>query len=424
LILVLFIVFSLGFSRYNPQLGLNFEGSSFISRYAASVQQSSFVWRNASAEQQGMNSTLLNNMTEFIQNNVFTLHSILISRNNYLVCEEYFAGHNEQMKHEIWSCTKSITSTLVGIAIDQGYFSIDDAVIDLFPTMNFVNPSPQKERLTVEHLLTMTTGLEWDGDDEYVTLYGQHDWVQYVLDKPMMAEPGTVFNYHTGGSHVLSAIIQSTTNMTTFDFAKEYLFGPLGIDSISWAPNPDGITKGGEGIFMRPRDMAKYGLLYLQNGSWEGKQIVPAEWVEKSTSAQFVLDSSVSYGYQWWNMPSIEVNNQTISIIHAARGYLQQAIFVIPEKNMVVVMTANIADRSRDWTYDILSDFIIPAITKDVEPDSSSVISSTEPLNSTSNVDNASSSINTEESLGIPNFVIFISFSGFIIIYMKKKRIK
>ncbi len=329
---------------------------------------SSFEWKTSSPEKQKMNAGLLRNMTEFIQDKGIPVHSVLVIRNDYLVYEQYFSGFSEERRHELWSCTKSVTSALIGIAIDKGYFAVDDLVLDLFPTKTFQNIDERKQKMTVEHLLTMSTGLEWAGDTEYVAMRSSEtDWVQYVLDKPMVAEPGEVFNYHTGASHVLSAIIQTTTGNSTLEFAQMYLLEPIGLESASWVVDNQEfkIARGGEGLYMTPRDMARFGLLYMHVGSWNGKQVIPQEWVKASTSSRVTTDGGQphsNYGYQFWTYPSIKLNGRFFNNFFAARGMYEQLIYVFPESNLVVVFTSHVTNYTLPGPDYLLYNFILSAI--------------------------------------------------------------
>jgi len=210
----------------------------------------------------------------------------------------------------------------------------------------------------------MTSGLDWP---ETSASYGSSsnimnqmmrssDWVQFVLDRPMAAAPGTTFNYSSGVSHLLSAIIEEATGMQTMSFAREYLFGPLGISRVSWITDPRGTAFGAGGLRLTPRDMAKFGQLYLQDGIWDGKQVITAEWVEASVTRQVSAHGAASYyGYQWWVR-----GDGTF----AAHGYRGKRIFVIPDLEMVVVFTADLSDNAPSV---ILSNFIIPA-ARSTEP--------------------------------------------------------
>ena len=166
------------------------------------------------------------------------LFSLLVIRHGYIVSETYFGPYNQQTARELYSCTKSFVGTLVGIAVDRGYIeSVGQPVTRFFPGRAFGNGSPEKVAMTLENLLTMTSGLDWAEEDAtYAEMYRSDDWVQYVLDKPMSDRPGTRFNYCSGCSHVLSAIVQAKTGMNTRDFAQQVLFDPLGIKARRGAP--------------------------------------------------------------------------------------------------------------------------------------------------------------------------------------------
>jgi CubicO group peptidase (beta-lactamase class C family) len=324
-----------------------------------------------------MNSTVLNDMTEYIQRYNSLAHSLLVIRNGYLITEQYYQTDNHiysrDCKHYIYSCTKSITSILVGIAIEQGYINnVHQKVLDFFPDRNISNVDSRKEAMTLEHLLTMTSGMNWvewhtnpsDPANSFNLMVRSSDWVQYVLDRPMNFDPGEVFNYNTGGSHLLSAIIQKATGRTTLSFAQEYLFNPLNITlgDIVWDYDPSGIVSGGTGLYLTPQDMAKIGYLYLMNGTWpfNGKQIVSAEWITNATRSNPHLGSEDLYGYQVWftSLTDCDIKG------YFAWGYNTQKIYIIPELDLVVVYTSDGADVGR-----LISDFIIPSIFTTVCPE-------------------------------------------------------
>ncbi|MHA2330794.1 MAG: serine hydrolase domain-containing protein [Candidatus Hodarchaeales archaeon] len=320
-------------------------------------------WKTTTPEEQEMNSTVLGTMISHIEERVTGMHSVLVIRNGYIVEEEYFNDWDRDLEHELYSCTKSVTSALVGIAIDQGYFEIDDYVLDFFPDKEFENVDERKQNMTVKHLLQMKSGLEWDEWSTDYMVYSNpvqkmlksDDWVKHVLDQPMVEEPGSKFTYNTGISHVLSAIIQKTTKVTTFSFAKQYLFDPLGIELGYWMTSPQDIVWGGAGLQLTPRDMAKFGLLFLNNGNWDGKQIVSEEWVEKSTHEYFHLWDATYYAFQWWIFP------ETFDYFtFTASGYKGQWITVIPDLNLLVIFTA---DSTSSFYRDLLTNYIIPAVT-------------------------------------------------------------
>lgn len=263
-------------------------------------------WRSSTPEQQGMDSELLMEMLDDIRRREANIHSVLIVRNGHLVLEAYFDPYRKDISHVVHSVTKSVTSALVGIAIDQGYIDgVDQTVLSHFPERTFSNLDPAKQAMTIEHLLTMTSGLSWpELDSSYISpsnpvvqMYRSQDAVQFVLDSPMAEDPGVRFNYNTGAFHLLSAVIQETTEISSLSFAQKNLFGPLGISGVYWPSDQDGITAGGIGIRMTPSDLARFGYLYLNEGIWDGAQVVPAAWIETSTAPLSI--GSDHYGYQW-----------------------------------------------------------------------------------------------------------------------------
>jgi CubicO group peptidase (beta-lactamase class C family) len=207
--------------------------------------------------------------------------------------------------------------------------------------------------MKLEHLLTMTTGLAWEDEDPvFGEMYRSQDWVAYVMNKSMVEQPGSRFNYCSGCSHVLSAIIQQATRTNTRDFAQEALFDPLGITSYRWEVDPNGIPIGGWGLDMTPRDMARLGYLYLHQGEWNGQQIVSAQWVEKATQKHIDTDDELDYGYQWWINPRLGA--------YMALGREGQTIFVVPEEDMIIVTTAGL--ENHDEIFRLIETYILPAI--------------------------------------------------------------
>ena len=225
------------------------------------------------------------------------IHSLIIIHNDSLVMEEYFMGWTRDMLHYCFSATKSVISALIGIAIDQGKVGgLEEKLLSFFPEYDDIsNLDERKESITLEHVLTMSSGFTWTPMDSEEDMAKSSDWINYVLDLPMSDEPGTQFVYNSGGSHLLSGIITNKTGQSAEEFAEENLFNKLGINNWEWESDPRGITIGGWGLELYPVDMAMFGYLYLKNGSLNGKQIVPEDWVEEST-----IRHMPSYGYQWW----------------------------------------------------------------------------------------------------------------------------
>ena len=264
-----------------------------------------------------------------------------------------FPSQNRNTRHELYSCTKSFVSTLAGIAIDQGALAgTGRRVLDFFPRETFKNQDERKEAMTVEHLLTMTTGLDWqEGDPAYRALYMSGDWTRYMLDLPMRDEPGQRFNYCSGCSHLLGAVVQSAAGTKLQDYARRNLFQPLGITDWRWEVDSQGTAIGGWGLQLTPRDMAKLGFLYLHQGAWDGKQVVSRAWVEEATRQHTTTDSPLGYGYQWWTYPQWDA--------YTALGLYGQTIFVVPRLDLVVVTTSHLA--GHDPIYELIENYIVPS---------------------------------------------------------------
>jgi len=316
-------------------------------------------WLTSTPEEHGMNSTKLAQMLEFIDEQDLDIDSVIVIRNGYIVLEEYpNPAYGPDTKHKLWSATKSFTSALIGIAIEEGYIeNVDQKVVDFFPERTFANLDQRKQNITIENLLTMSPGYQWSMGDGS-RMRDSPDPLQYVLDKPMVHSPGSVYNYGDGATLLLSALILEATERTFLDFASDYLFDPLNITNVYWERNED-VYFAASGLHLLPRDMAKFGYLYLNNGTWEGRQIVPAEWVVRSTEIHFRGPGHIAetdayidgYGYQWWVLPQIGV--------YYAAGLYEQRIYVVPEHNMVIVFTANNFDLK--VTTGLTSRFIFPA---------------------------------------------------------------
>lgn len=318
------------------------------------------VWKTASPESQGVDSKILVDMLDMILKKNLDIDSVLVIRNGYIVMDAYCFPRNSDRKHNIFSCSKSVTSALVGIAIDKGYIkSVDLPILDFFPKRVAKNLDANKKAMTLEHLLTMTAGLKcrdsyrynWSGLQK---MKGSNDWVQFMLNLPMAEAPGTRFEYCNGATFLLSAILQERTGMNALSFAKKHLFGPLGISDITWPSNPQGITLGYGRIYMRPRDMAKIGYLYLNNGVWDGERILSHRWIEASTRTHIPATLMLpGYGYQWW----IADHG-----IYVAVGHQGQYIFVVPEKDMVVVVTSRLSRKDSYIPIILLHSHIISAV--------------------------------------------------------------
>ena len=337
-------------------------------------------WDTSTPEEQGMDSRILDNLKTHIDANYPDVYSMIIIRNGFLVYENYFR-YSETTKRNIYSCTKSITGTLIGIAIHEGYIkSINESVLDFFPDYTFSNVDDRKRNMTIYHLLTMTTGLEWDeanydnSQNPLYKMWDSTDWVKYVLDLKMIHEPGESFSYNSGASHVLSAIINRTTGQSTLDYAISHLFDPLEYEDYYWPADPNDINKGGEGLQLTPRSLAKLGQLYLDNGSWKGQQIVHKDWVYNSTRIDHYPQNNnvYGYGYQWWIQPNG---------VFSAWGYAHQRVIVIPEYGIVATFTSHMPNISGDPATEFVNTFILPSIFTHVDYEEPIVISTSKTTN-------------------------------------------
>ena len=301
-------------------------------------------WKTSTPEEQGISSKALAEAVKFIQEEDFHVHSMTVIRNGYIVADAYFYPYAPGFMHDLASCTKSFTSTLIGIALKDGHIeSLDQPLLSFFPERTAANLDERKMAITLEDVLMMSSGLECHAEPVEVTLFqmmGSQDWIQFMLDLPMSDEPGARFVYCSGGSHLLSAIIHETTGMDALAFARLHLFGPLGITDVAWPYDPQGINNHGWGdLHLSPHDMAKLGYLYLNNGMWDGQQILSPEWVSAATNrhVSFRLRRYFNgYGYQWWT---------DTSGFYGARGRGGQRIIVVPETNMVIVFTGGDGSR-------------------------------------------------------------------------------
>ena len=293
-------------------------------------------WQYAPPEEHNIDRTVLNSVHNTMDS--YPINAGVIVKDGVIVDEYYKEGYNNESVFTLQSTSKSITSAIFGIAIDKGYIEGVDVPISTYFPQILGTGSQYKSQITIWNLLTHTTGLNVSDTSNWNEWLSSPNWVDYVLNRPASSRPGTVFNYFTGNTHLLSAIIQQATGKTTYEFGKEYLFEPLDIDSVECTTDPQGISDGGNGFAMNVYDMAKIGQLYLNNGVWDGEQIIPAEWIQESTTLQFDRSSgSADYGYQWW-VRTFGNNNYPA---YFAQGHYGQYIFVVPDLELVVVFTSH-----------------------------------------------------------------------------------
>lgn len=294
-------------------------------------------WRYSSPEAQGMDSEVLVNAFDYVRDHHTPIHSLTIVRNGHVVLDAYFWPFQDGQFHDLASVTKSVTSTLAGIAIGKHELELRQPLISVFDQRRIANLDERKERVTIEHLLTMTSGLDCYVNSGEITLSqmrGSSDWTQFMLDLPMRDEPGSHFEYCSGGMHLLSSAIMKATGLSALDFARRELFSPLGISNVAWPADGHGVSYGWGDLHLEPLDMAKLGYLWLNNGRWEDRQIVPEEWMRAAVQAQpQPARNDQNYGYGLWIYPDRQPP------LFEAEGRGGQRISVTPEKNVVVVFT-------------------------------------------------------------------------------------
>jgi CubicO group peptidase (beta-lactamase class C family) len=284
-----------------------------------------------------MDSEQLAEALDFLQEHrgEYHIESLLIIRHGYVVADVYFYPYAPDTMHDLTSATKSFTSSLIGIAIDKGYIEgVEQPILDIFSKRTVTNVDADKRAMTVEDLLTHRSGLEVISAGEVTQneMMETPDWVQFTLDLPMSDEPGERYVYSNPCVHLLSASIRETTGLSLLDFAQQHLFGPLGISDVAWPSDPQGNNRGWGDLYLTPHDMAKLGYLYLHKGLWDDEQVLSASWVDAATSIPKSVNlktGDFAYGYLWWLNPDY----------YKADGRDGQKIYVIPEKDMVVVHT-------------------------------------------------------------------------------------
>jgi len=269
--------------------------------------------------------------------------------------------------HSMQSVSKTVSSIILGIAITRGDFlaGLDTPLLKYFDVAKVKNVDERKRRITLRHVLTMSTGLDWNEEVAYddprndsSVMEAADDWVQYVVDRPMAQEPGKVFNYSSGVSALLAYIFQKETGQDIERYGEKYLFQPLGMDHF-WKRTPLGLPDTEGGLFLSTTDLAKIGYLYLHNGMWDGKQIVSKDWVAQSLAPSIDAEEGFKYGYKWWLLPRTD----RPGYVWMARGFGGQRLMVFPEENLIAVFTAwEILDLGRDPSDRELVNRILPAV--------------------------------------------------------------
>ena len=277
------------------------------------------------------------------------MRSLLVVRHGRIVAEASYAGSDlNDRPHDIKSASKSLLSALVGIALERVDLpGLDAPIADLLPEYAEGLPA-EKRAITLADVLSMSSGLAPTSGEHYGAWVSSDDWTRGALARPLENPPGEVFAYSTGNSHLVSAILTEAVGTSALEYAREHLAGPLGITIHSWDRAPEGYYLGGNSLRMTPRDLARLGQLYLQGGRWNGEQVVPAEWVRRSTSrhADGWPHRYGAYGYHWW-LPPLPPDTPWESF--AAVGYGGQFLYVVPELDMLLVTTATLESKGEEW---------------------------------------------------------------------------
>ncbi len=389
--IILGCLFALALMAPAPALGQISTTQASASRYQVPAVRDD-GWKTANADAVGVDSNKLANFTSAMRAwPELGVHAVLIERYGQLIYEEYFDGFDEkwgtslgkvsmtvETKHDLRSVTKSVVSALVGIAHGEGAIkSLDEPLVKWFPEYPELD-TPERRRVTLAHVLSMTSGFEWNEDIPYsdprndeIKMTRAEKPLLYALSRAFVVAPGSDFKYNGGLTQVMAAVLERATRSSLEDYARTRLFAPLGITDVEWMGDLAGMPAAASGLRLRARDLAKVGSLYLHGGRWNGKQVIPSDWVERSTRRQFRFRPGTGtnagvqsgYGYFWWYAcyPS------AAGLIEArtAVGNGQQRIFVLPGLDMVVTIFAG---RYNDFTTGgtlgsrILREHILPAV--------------------------------------------------------------
>jgi CubicO group peptidase (beta-lactamase class C family) len=336
--------------------------------------------------EQGLDEKMILAAVDSINNGVYSnIHSLLILKNNKLVLEKYFEGedaiigkgwvglrqHDIDSLHDVRSVTKSVVGAAILIALANGQIeSLDEPIFNYFTDFEKYKTN-YKSEITIKQLLTMSDGLEWDENISYADttnserrLNNSRDPIEYYLSRQSLHKPGTVFNYSGGCTQMLAAIVRISSGLEIDEFVNQNIFKPLGITTFEWVKRKDGIPIAASGLRMRSRDLLKFGLLYLNNGNYNGIQIIPQSLAIEAQSLQFQIEPGVGYGFQIW-IPTDVINGDPVTSVEA-NGNGGQVIAIIKKYNMVIVITAGHYNKKDMpwWTSDIYIKHIYPAVVK------------------------------------------------------------
>jgi CubicO group peptidase (beta-lactamase class C family) len=326
-------------------------------------------WETSTMESQNIRPDRIKDLVASLQTETHNIHSILIIKNNKLVLESYFGGWHRNRLQGLLSASKSVTSALVGIAIDKNKIAgVQQKVFDFFPEYADLKTA-EKDKIVVQDLLTMSAGLDWhqspnaanDPSDDENRMSNSKDEFRYVLEKPVVYPAGKFFNYNSGCSDLLVGILHHALKEDADTFAEENLFKPLGIKNHGWQKLLNGHPNAAYGLHLYPRDMAKFGQLFLDSGAWHGQRVISKQWIAESTATKIGTGvTGTGYAYQWWT--STWNINGSLMNTYQAQGNGGQIICVVPQKNAVVVMTGHNWANLGSLPYNLLEGVILPAL--------------------------------------------------------------
>jgi CubicO group peptidase (beta-lactamase class C family) len=352
--------------EFIKQLGLTATGISLLAIAPNSLKAFPYFAKGlarSNPEAEGVSSARLISFLDAIEKSKIEFHSLMVLRHGKVIAEGWWAPYAAPLKHTLYSLSKSFTSTAVGLAINEGKFTLESKVISFFPDELPADVSANLAAMTVKDLLTMSTGHAKDTIPAMRGNTNGESWAKVFLSLPVEHLPGTHFLYNTGATYMQSAIVQKTTGQNVLEYLKPRLFEPLGIEGMDWEMDPKGIATGGYGLRVRTEDIAKFGQLYLQKGMWDGKQLIPASWVAQATSAQVdnapknpsrpntENDWAQGYGFQFWRCTHNAVRGD---------GAFGQFCMIMPEQDMVVAITAESFDLQASMK--LVWEHLIPAV--------------------------------------------------------------
>jgi CubicO group peptidase (beta-lactamase class C family) len=323
-------------------------------------------WITSTPAAEGLDPASLGSLMNSIRDGHFPgVDGVVVVRNQRLIAEAYFNGFDRETVHELRSTGKSLVSTLVGLAVDQGVVGLDDTLAQHIPDFeNHRNMDANKRAITLRHLLNMSGGLDcsdWiassPGHEE--KMYDSRDWIRFVLDLRSVAEPGTQASYCTGGVVLLAHVVSLRSGMRLEDFARQWLFAPLNIQKAEWRYSPDGRATGATGSGLRPRDAAKLGALFANEGVWNGVRVVSEEWVMRTRQRATTLGDQ-GYGLLWWKR-SYLINGNNIDTVFAS-GNGGNYVFIVPSHELVVAFSGSNYNTSRSDTPQQLMPLVLNAL--------------------------------------------------------------